>query len=94
MSEKEVDRRLGRIEEKVDQLSEIMVALAKFEEKANTYEAYKEGVAVTLGKYETQIAELEIRSAENTRTNLFITRLFWIALSAAAAIAAAPAIWN
>jgi hypothetical protein len=42
MPDTPTNKRLDRIEEKLDQMSEVLISLARFEEKMDAYNEYRE----------------------------------------------------
>ena len=72
------DRRLGRIEEKLDKLSEAVVCLARMEERLIT-------IFNRLEKIETRVDKIENVSSNSRYSLKFLERVFWIVVSASVA---------
>tara|TARA_B100001175_G_C19407512_1_gene589396 strand:- start:575 stop:865 length:291 start_codon:yes stop_codon:yes gene_type:complete len=84
--------RLGRIESKVDQLTEAMVSLARAEEKITSMQSNHDKQYDRINKLSVKIDEIERIVLENHRTVCFIQKLFWVVVATAAA-AIATHIW-
>jgi hypothetical protein len=74
------DHRLGRIEEKLDKLSEAVVCLARMEERLIT-------IFNRLEKIETRVDTIENVSSRSRYSLKFLERVFWIVVSASVATA-------
>lgn len=96
---KQVNQRLDRFEtavmEKLDQLAEAMIKLARTEEKMMNYDAKFGYIEADLKKKETEIESLKVKITEldknntvtNTKTSLYaqvVERVFWVLLLGAA----------
>ena len=77
-------RRLDRIEEKIDKLSEFVVQLARVEEKIEILEYSREKMGERIGNLENnqQVMKFSLESHEQIMKS--ITRLFWVVLTASA----------
>lgn len=81
--------RLDRIEEKLDKLSDVVVSIARFEEKMDAYNEYRERSWERMNKFSEKLDAIEKKVEDNCRTVQTINKLFWIAIvSAIGAIAA------
>ena len=85
-------KRLDRIEQKLDKMSEVLVALARFEEKMDAYNEYRTNSWERMNKFSEKLDEIESIVADNSRTINIINKLFWIAIVAAVGAIAAQ-IW-
>jgi len=85
-------KRLDRIEEKLDKMGEVLVALARFEEKMDAYNEYRERSWERMNKFSEKLDKIEITVGDNARTINIINKLFWIAIVAAVGAIAAQ-IW-
>ena len=85
-------KRLDRIEQKLDKMSEVLVALARFEEKMDAYNEYRTNSCERMNKFSEKLDEIESIVADNSRTINIINKLFWIAIVAAVGAIAAQ-IW-
>ena len=85
-------KRLDRIEEKLDKMGEVLVALARFEEKMDAYNEYRERSWERMNKFSEKLDKIEVTVADNARTIGVINKLFWIAIVAAVGAIAAQ-IW-
>jgi len=85
-------KRLDRIEEKLDKMGEVLVALARFEEKMDAYNEYRERSWERMNKFSEKLDKIEITVGDNARTIGVINKLFWIAIVAAVGAIAAQ-IW-
>lgn len=84
--------RLDRIEEKIDKLSEAMVAMARAEEKLAGLKEDHDRAFERLNRFSQKLDEIENIVNDNARTVQTINKLFWIAIGTAAAAIAAN-IW-
>ena len=85
-------KRLDRIEEKLDKLGEALVAIARFEEKMDAYNEYRERSWERMNKFSEKLDKIEDTVGDNARTIGVINKLFWIAIVAAVGAIAAQ-IW-
>ena len=85
-------KRLDRIEEKLDKMSEVLVALARFEEKMDAYNEYRMNSWERMNKFSEKLDKIEDTVGDNARTIGVINKLFWIAIVAAVGAIAAQ-IW-
>lgn len=76
--------RLQRIESKVDSLTEAMISLARAEEKINGMQSNHEKHYERINRLSSKIDEIERIVLENSRTVLFMQKLFWIVVITAA----------
>ena len=76
--------RLLRIEEKIDKLSDAMVAIARTEEKLVNMEQKYSAQYDRMNKLSEKLDTVEKISIENSQTVSTINRLFWVALIAMA----------
>tara|TARA_E500000318_G_scaffold72940_1_gene67530 strand:- start:214 stop:492 length:279 start_codon:yes stop_codon:yes gene_type:complete len=75
-------KRLDRIEEKLDKMGEVLVALARFEEKMDAYNEYRERSWERMNKFSEKLDKIEKSTMDNARTVQTINKLFWIAIIA------------
>lgn len=92
MSETSIDQRLDRIEVKMDKLAEALVTIARFEEKMEAYNKYREDSWERMNKFSSKLDTIEKKCDENAHTVGVINKLFWI-FTAVAASAIAAQIW-
>jgi dsDNA-binding SOS-regulon protein len=83
------DKRLDRIEEKIDTLSDAMVTLARFEEKMDSYNKYRDDSWDRMNKFSEKLDCIEKKVDVNHHTVQVISKLFWLAIAAAATTVAA-----
>jgi len=86
------NKRLDRIEEKLDKMGEVLVALARFEEKMDAYNEYRQNSWERMNKFSEKLDKIEDTVGDNARTISVINKLFWIAIVAAVGAIAAQ-IW-
>tara|TARA_Y100001958_G_C20940478_1_gene347121 strand:- start:327 stop:617 length:291 start_codon:yes stop_codon:yes gene_type:complete len=86
------NKRLDRIEEKLDKLGEALVAIARFEEKMDAYNEYRTNSWERMNKFSEKLDKIEDTVGDNARTIAVINKLFWIAIVAAVGAIAAQ-IW-
>jgi len=78
------EARLERIEDKLDQLTDAMVSLARAEEKINNLQDDHNKQYDRINKLSVKIDQIERVCLENQKTVQVIQKLFWIAVVAAA----------
>ncbi len=83
------DKRLDRIESKIDKLSETVISLARAEEKLIMLEEDRKIMNERLNKHSERIDEVESKVDEQTVTVRVINRIFWIAITAVIGVMAA-----
>ena len=76
------NKRLDRIEEKLDQMSEVLIALARFEEKMDAYNDYRNKSWERMNKFSAKLDTIEKMCDDNARTVHTINKLFWVAIVA------------
>ena len=86
------NKRLDRIEEKLDQMSEVLIALARFEEKMDAYNDYRNKSWERMNKFSEKLDTIEKMCDDNSRTVHTINKLFWVAIVAIGSAIAAQ-IW-
>lgn len=86
------NKRLDRIEEKLDKMGDVLISLARFEEKMDAYNEYRERSWDRMNKFSEKLDLIEKKVDENAATIGIINKLFWIAIVAAAGAIAAQ-IW-
>jgi tetrahydromethanopterin S-methyltransferase subunit G len=78
----ETAKRLDRIEEKLDQMGEVLISLARFEEKMDAYNEYRERSWERMNKFSEKLDHIDKTVEDNARTVQTINKLFWIAIVA------------
>jgi len=81
-SSSETQQRLDRIETKIDKLAEAIISLARAEEKLIQLEADKKFLMEQMIKFEDRLLAVEKQSNENVSSLSFISRFFWIGMTA------------
>lgn len=76
------NNRLDRIEEKLDKLSDVVVSIARFEEKMDAYNEYRERSWERMNRFSEKLDIIEKKVEDNCRTVHTINKLFWIGLIA------------
>lgn len=76
------NNRLDRIEEKLDKLSDVVVSIARFEEKMDAYNEYRDRSWERMNKFSEKLDTIEKKVEDNCRTVHTINKLFWIGLIA------------
>jgi vacuolar-type H+-ATPase subunit E/Vma4 len=82
MAKTENDR-LDRIEEKIDKLSEAIVAIARAEEKLVALENSNRILLERFMKYEDRLSTVEHKNARTESSVSGIVKLFWAGVTAA-----------
>jgi len=78
----ETAKRLDRIEEKLDRMGDVLVSLARFEEKMDAYNEYRERSWERMNKFSEKLDHIDKTVEDNARTVHTINKLFWIGLIA------------
>jgi len=78
----ETQQRLDRIESKIDKLAEAIISLARAEEKLVQLENDKKFLMEKMVKFEERLLVVERNTNETVSGLSFITRFFWIGMSA------------
>ncbi len=78
----DTEDRLVRIEQKVDKLSEALVAMARAEEKLIGLKEDHDRAFERLNRFSAKLDEIEKKVDDNVRTVQTINKLFWIAIVA------------
>jgi uncharacterized protein YoxC len=76
------DGRLQRIEDKIDQLSDAMISLARAEEKLIMIEQTNRSLYDRLNRHSEKIDDLKDKVDDNSRSLKLINRIFWIIITA------------
>jgi len=84
--------RLDRIEQKVDKIAEAMVEMARFEQKLDNYEKYRDESWARMNRFSEKLDRIEKKVDENAHTVGLINKLFWVAIVAFSGAVAAQ-IW-
>ena len=82
MANNPINNRLDRIEEKLDQMSEVLISLARFEEKMDAYNEYRERSWDRMNKFSEKLDVIEKKCDDNARTVHTINKLFWVGIVA------------
>jgi len=70
--------RLDRIEDKLDQLTEAMVAMARAEEKIANLQQDQNNMFERMNKHSEKLDDIEKVCNDNHRTICVINKLFWV----------------
>ena len=81
--------RLDRIEEKLDNLTEAMVSLARAEEKILGIKDDQTNMYNRMNRFSEKLDNIERQVQDNAQTVKVINKLFWVAVVAAAGSIAA-----
>lgn len=81
--------RLDRIESKLDQLTEAMVAMARAEEKINNLKMDHDRAFERMNRLSQKLDEIQAKVDDNAHTVQIINKLFWVAVIAVAGSIAA-----
>ena len=84
--------RLNRIEEKIDKMSEAIIQMARFEEKLDNYEKYRDESWARMNRFSEKLDRIEKKVDDNAHTVGLINKLFWVAIVAFSG-AVATQIW-
>ena len=81
--------RLDRIEEKLDSLTEAMIALARAEEKIASIKQAQDSGWERMNHFSKKLDSIEEQVRDNANTVSIINKLFWVAVVAIAGSIAA-----
>lgn len=76
--------RLDRIEEKIDKMSDVIISLARAEERIATMAEFGKQQGEQILTLINRVDRLEILVRDNAQTVNVINRLFWIVIAGAA----------
>ena len=76
----------------MDKLADALVTIARFEEKMEAYNKYREDSWERMNKFSSKLDVIEKMCDENAHTVNVINKLFWIAIAVGASAIAAQ-IW-
>jgi hypothetical protein len=82
MSEASDEKRLDRIEEKIDRLSEAMVLIARTDEKLVAMEQKYGAQYERMNRFSLKLDEIERQVILNAQVSRNISTLFWILVTA------------
>jgi len=85
VAQDQTEKRLDRIETKIDKLSEIVISLAHVEEKISSLESDQAVTSNSLYKVHDRINGIESRVSSTEVTIRVINRLFWVLITTAIA---------
>ena len=74
--------RLVRIEQKLERMETVLIAIARFEEKMDAYNEYRERSWDRMNKFSSKLDDIEKKVDDNCRTVGTINKLFWVGLVA------------
>ncbi len=74
--------RLDRIEEKIDKLSDAMIALARAEERLIAIEKNHHADVDRMNRFSRKLDAIEDQVSDGARTIGVITKLFWLVIGA------------
>jgi len=83
------EKRLDRIEEKIDKLTDALVNIARFEEKMDAYNKYRDDSWARMNKFSEKLDHIEKSVETNAHTVQVINKLFWAVILAAVGSAVA-----
>ena len=78
-------KRLEKIEDKIDKLSDAVISIARIEERVNTVLKQNERFFTRMDKLENRVETVEQKALVNTKGIGSIERIFWIIVSAVVA---------
>ena len=86
--------RLDRIEEKIDRMSEAIIALARAEEKIQSLTTVTHQQAQLIASMDKRLDHVESTVQTNTTVVNIINKIFWIIISAAAVAVSGMFLWQ
>jgi len=82
MTQAQQERRLERVEEKLDKLTEAIVSIARIEERVNTVLKNNERFFARLDKLEIRMERVEKKTSLNQKSLGTAERFIWVLISA------------
>ena len=82
MTQAQQERRLERVEEKLDKLAEAIVSIARIEERVNTVLKNNDRFFVRLDKLEARMEKVEKKTSLNQKSLGSAERFIWVLISA------------
>ena len=79
-----MESRLDKIEDKIDKLTDTMVAMARAEEKITALRGDQNKMYDRINRLSVKLDEIQFKVDENARTVNLVNKLFWVAIVAAA----------
>lgn len=76
------DQRLERIEKKLDEMSQVIISIARMEEKMMTVFRRIEDHNTRITRVEDNVSDIEKKMGVNGQTLRFAERVFWILVAA------------
>ena len=92
MANETTNHRLDRIENKIDDLADAMISMARAEEKLIALKEDHDKMYERVNRLSQKLDDIESKVHDNYRTVKVINKLFWVAIVAAAGAIAAH-IW-
>ena len=81
MTQAQNERRLERVEEKLDKLSEAVISIARIEERVNTVLKHHDRFFNRLDKLEVRVETVENKSLMNTNAIGIAERFIWVVIT-------------
>ena len=82
MTQAQQERRLERVEEKLDKLAEAIVSIARIEERVNTVLKNNDRFFIRLDKLEARMEKVEKKTSLNQKSLGSAERFIWVLISA------------
>lgn len=89
----DTNRRLVSIETKVDRIQEVLISMARIEERQVSFDDFSKMIMVRCDKCRMRMDEIERAVSNNTKLASFATKTWWI-LFAALAAATTNGLWG
>jgi len=86
LMDENVSKRLEKLEDKIDKLSEAIIAIARIEERVTTVLKQNDRFIARLDRLEDRVENVEQKAMLNAKGLGMFERIFWIAISAVASI--------
>ena len=77
--------RFDRIEAKLDKLAEVVVTMARAEEKISALSNDHDKMHERLNKLSAKLDDIEVKVVKNSQTTATIHKLFWVVIAAVVA---------
>ena len=76
------DYRLGRIEQKLDQIQEILVTMARIEERQTKFEDFSKIIIEKFDRSDVRVTEIEKKTENNSVWTSSLSKVAWLIVAA------------
>lgn len=76
------DYRLGRIEQKLDQIQEILITMARIEERQTKFEDFSKIIIEKFDRFDVRVTEIEKKTENNSIWTGALSKVGWLVVAA------------